>query len=456
MKQGKTGVPVVGSTFSDHYFLALGLLLAGYAIGNKAFAYIGIPPLYIGDVALLFGLIALLRSGCAIATLATLPSLLLAVLFGWILFVCTLPYLSESGVNTLRDSVIVSYGGFSFLFAALLLEKPERLALVIPFLRIIGSAVILVVPPLVLLVMTTGEQGFLVRYMTFSAWSAHLLGAALLILLGFRRASIGWIIILFIGITMLAMRSRSSLLSFLIPFFLAIVVTGKWREAAAIVVTVTGLIGVAYLLDFSIPTGEVLAHREISARQFIGNVVSIFGVTTDVQGGLEGTRTFRLEWWKVIFDYTFNGPYFWTGKGFGINLAEADGFVVGDPYAPSLRSPHNCHLTMLGRTGVPGLALWFLTFASWEAMLFTNMVRARLAGDRVWADFFLLIFCYGLSFIIEGTFEVALEGPVSGIWFWSLFGVGVGATMIYRASLKDIETRTDRQVASHTLRTLNV
>ena len=30
------------------------------------------------------------------------------------------------------------------------------------------------------------------------------------------------------------------------------------------------------------------------------------------------------------------------------------------------------------------------------------------------------------------TFDVALEGPMQGIWFWCLIGFGIGATMIYR------------------------
>ena len=30
---------------------------------------------------------------------------------------------------------------------------------------------------------------------------------------------------------------------------------------------------------------------------------------------------------------------------------------------------------------------------------------------------------------------------MAGIWFWFLFGVGIGATMIYRASLQGIEQR---------------
>ena len=63
-----------------------------------------------------------------------------------------------------------------------------------------------------------------------------------------------------------------------------------------------------------------------------------------------------------------------------------------------------------------------------------SMIRARLRGDQAWANFFVLIFCYALGFLIDATFDVTLEGPMAGIWFWSLIGVGTGATMVYRAS----------------------
>ena len=69
---------------------------------------------------------------------------------------------------------------------------------------------------------------------------------------------------------------------------------------------------------------------------------------------LEGTRAWRLQWWQDIIDYTVHGRYFWTGKGFGINLADDDdyqGTVNGLPN----RSPHNIQMTVLARAGVPGL-----------------------------------------------------------------------------------------------------
>ena len=144
-------------TYCDYYFMALGGLLAGYAIGGKVFAYISIGPVYIGDVILAFGIIAFLISRCAVASLATLPSLLLGVLMGWAI-IRVLPYLGEFGIDALRDSVVVLYGGFAFIVTALLLERPERLALIIRFLRVVGSIVILIAPILLLLTIRYANQ----------------------------------------------------------------------------------------------------------------------------------------------------------------------------------------------------------------------------------------------------------------------------------------------------------
>jgi hypothetical protein len=435
MKEGHTRLHAASPAFNDYYFMGLGVLLAGYAIGSKAFAYISVPPLYIGDIVLAFGIIAFLKSRCAAGTLATLPSLLLVLLLSWAIIVCALPNFSTFGIDTLRDSAIVAYGGFALILVALLLERPERLARTIRFLCVLSSIVVLTAPIVMAWLVISGWNPVYIKVGTLGA---HLAGAGLLMLLGFRRPGIGWLIVLFIGIVLVSMRTRGGLLAVVIPLTIAVIVTGRWREGILIGASAAGILGLAYMFDLSVSVGHSFASRDISAKQLVENFTSIFGATASGSGvGLEGTRTWRLEWWKVIFDYTLNGPYFWTGKGFGINLADADGFVTG----AANRSPHNCFVAILARTGVPGLALWLLTLGSWSAMLFVNMFRARLAGEQFWADVFLLIFCYALAFIVDGTFDAALEGPVSSIWLWSLFGMGIGATMIYRASSRGIEQK---------------
>ena len=73
--------------------------------------------------------------------------------------------------------------------------------------------------------------------------------------------------------------------------------------------------------DVSIPTGQ--STREFSAEQLIKNAGSIIG--EDDSQDLSGTKEWRLRWWNTIIDYTVNGRYFWSGKGFGVDLGKDDG-----------------------------------------------------------------------------------------------------------------------------------
>ena len=136
--------------------MALGALLVGYAILGKTVAYIGVPPLYVGEMVYALGVIAFLSTRCGIASFASLPNLLLAILIGW--GICrTLPYISEDGFDALRDSMLVLYGGFAFIVTALLLEKPERLQLVIKFLRFLAVVLVPLAPFIVVMTNATEQ-----------------------------------------------------------------------------------------------------------------------------------------------------------------------------------------------------------------------------------------------------------------------------------------------------------
>ena len=130
--------------------------------------------------------------------------------------------------------------------------------------------------------------------------------------------------------------------------------------------------------------------------------------------------------WQTILDYTAFGDHFWTGKGYGINLADSDGFQVKREIP--LRSPHNSHLTFLARSGVPGLALWALLQATVFFSLLRAYFRARRAGRSALANVNLWVLAYWMAFIVNMTFDVYLEGPQGGIWFWCLIGFAIALT----------------------------
>lgn len=184
----------------------------------------------------------------------------------------------------------------------------------------------------------------------------------------------------------------------------------------------------ALLLLVAAPRVNLGGARQLSISQLSANVVSIFSNDTADKGHVQGTKEWRLEWWSEIIDYTFQGPYFWTGKGFGMNLADSDGFQTSADHA--LRSPHNSHMTVLARMGVPGLILWILFQLSFAWSMLSAYVRARRRGAREWTRINLWVLAVWLAVMINTSFDVYLEGPQGAIPFWCVVGFGMAALRI--------------------------
>ena len=195
-----------------------------------------------------------------------------------------------------------------------------------------------------------------------------------------------------------------------------------------------GVAGLLFLavsgINFEVPSPDTGKARVVSFDDMLANFVSIVS-DTDVSD-LDETKQWRLEWWSIIFDYTFKGPYVWTGKGFGVNLADDDGFQVWADH--SLRSPHNGHLTMLARAGVPGLALWILVQLSFACSLIRAYRRSCHAADSRWSALFLFLLVYWFAFMTNAAFDVFIEGPMGGIWFWTIYGIGLASVWLYKHS----------------------
>jgi hypothetical protein len=168
--------------------------------------------------------------------------------------------------------------------------------------------------------------------------------------------------------------------------------------------------------SYALPKG-----RPATFQQMVQNLMSIFGSSSD--NGLEGSKQFRLAWWGHIVDYTVFGKYFWTGKGFGVNLADVDGFQSTSDH--SLRSPHNTEMTVLARMGVPGLLLWLLLQGAFGVGLLRATLAYRRAGDWQLAAVGGWIFAYWVAMLVDTSFDPYLEGPQGGIWFWVIFGLGL-------------------------------
>jgi O-antigen ligase len=144
------------------------------------------------------------------------------------------------------------------------------------------------------------------------------------------------------------------------------------------------------------------------------------------------TREWRLNWWSDITNYTVHGPYFWTGKGFGPNLADTDGYQTSAPDETQLRSPHNAHMTILARGGVPGLVLWILALGAWLGSMMRQLIEARRLEDDWWTGILAFLLIYWTAILVASSFDVVLEGPVMAIWFWTIHGVGLASLILHR------------------------
>jgi hypothetical protein len=424
----------------DRYLALLAIALLGYALMGRGFAYLGFSPLYVGEIALLIGTIVFLRTGALVASLATLPSLVLVALMVWVL-ARTIPFVSVYGFDSLRDSTVVLYGGFAFIVIGLLLEDARRIDTVLRYYNIL-----LVSFPAILVGFCLTL--FWVEYIpwlygsapivdiTTSAIGTHLAGTMVFALIGYRKVSFLWFLVWLTTLTIVAATNRGATLAVLGPVVFAMLMLGRLRLLLTAMLAVVSIFAVLLTVEGTFTQdNETEGSRPVSARQILKNAESVVGDSGEQN--VEGTKRWRLDWWDTIISDTIYGPNFWTGRGFGLNLAEADGYagpavLHGQPRAPT-RSPHNVYMTLLARAGVPGVVLWSLVLISWGGMMLRAMLVARTRGHKQWADLFLFVICYVTSILINAFVDVTLEGPMQGIWFWCLLGFGTGTVMVYRA-----------------------
>jgi hypothetical protein len=417
----------------DRYVLMLSIVLAGYALLGRAFAYIGLAPMFVGEATLLFGMLTLLSTPRWVRMFRTSQAMLLLPFMAWG-FMRTLPYIGQYQLDAARDAVLWGYSIFAFYSAAVILadnsrldrllrwyDKFSRIFLVcIPFIWAIAHFLGDSVPRWPWIdqnIIQIKEGDVLVHLAGIIAFWASGLGPAV---------SWRWIVLLTFDLTICGVIDRGGLISFLfvlgVCFCLRPRSVAPWRLISMIAV---GLLILAVTgIDIAVPGGK---DRTISFSQLVENVFSV-GKTSKA-AGLDATKEWRMNWWSDIYNYTVNGKYFWGGKGYGINLADDDGYQVGDG---TLRTPHNVHMTILARGGVMGLGLWVLVHVVWLFGIGWGHLTARRRGSMRWASMFLWMGCFYCAFLINGSFDVFLEGPMGGIWFWTLYGVGVACLWMYK------------------------
>jgi len=434
-------------SWQKFWLQSLLLVLFGYATFGRTFAY-----LFLGELVLVTGVLLFLLQPRFMLIFSN-RILLLWGGFAFLGLLRTLPFLGQYQFAAVRDAVLYAYGVIAVLIVAFLNNSFQLSSALNTYRRFIRWFIPII--PVFL-----GIAQFAVGKLPHLPWAPEItmlalkapdtgvhLGAAALFLLLFSddrprggKADLPiYRILAFIGFgicaTEIMVLSRGGFIAMMIPILIASLLRPKkvgWKVAALSI----GLLVLSLaILESNVITVNVRG-RSLNADTVTRNLDSLVG-NSGGSGGQQDNKVWRLVWWHKIIDYTVFGPYFWTGKGFGVNLATSD----GPPGIPSedvrLRSPHNGHMTVLARLGVPGAVLWIALNLTFAISLLRSYSRSNRIRSSFWSNLYLWIFCYWLTLIINMSFDVYIEGPQGGIWFWAIIGFGTAAMRIQRNELRN-------------------
>lgn len=323
--------------------------------------------------------------------------------------------------DVVRDSVIFNYIAFAFIVYFLKDELPflkQQLFTIYKWYPVCMCCFFLLssYSPFLRELTIFGEQRiFLYK---FGDMGVHLFIASIFLLngnivLSRRYLVLQWIIIAYLFLVV-SSYSRSGMISFIIPMGVFFILTKNVvikRQMVKLLKFAPFIVILALPLFLSTNLEENFQGRSLSIEQLKNNAVSIFS-SEDDGTTLSDNKVWRLVWWGRIVEYTFLGEYFFHGRGLGMSLAATDD-IDYDPTEGNLRSPHSFHMTVLARFGVPVFLLWLY----WMYLHISKIRRKELSA------FMLILLSVSLSFLINASFDVFLEGPMGAMPFWIFVGL---------------------------------
>jgi len=229
----------------------LSLVLLGYALLGKLFAYQGIGDLYVGEITLAIGVCAFLASPQRWLALGSRHLLPLYALMVWG-FIRTFPYVNQYGVNALRDAVIWGYGLFAILIATTISARPGTVSRLLDryawFVRVfLLIAPIVWVLSMVFGVITLVINGHTVPILKGGDMMVHLAGAIAFIYLKIRKTSTAWLVLAPV-VFAVSSYTRAGILS--LGVALALLCLLKPRTSKLIIVTAVFVIAMTAAIAF--------------------------------------------------------------------------------------------------------------------------------------------------------------------------------------------------------------
>lgn len=405
--------------------IVLGAVLVGYLVGNRGFAQLmpmpGLP-LLPAEAALGLALAWRLVVWAHDRRLPFRADALNVVVLVWMVAGCArLVFDTRHGFTAIRDFAMVYYALFFFVVQAMARQGPAR--------RYLAGCLVtglLAMPPV--LVLSQFFPRFFMQAVTlrgaplifFKGDLAYtFIGAGALaafFLLPARWRPVGWLVSAALFLFVLSGDNRASQLA-LVLVTATLLAARRWTFPAwqAGVTSLTLLVVVVLALGANHSWSERKLHGATDRLRSLVDVAGLSQYRSEESANKGDNNRFRLVWWKNVVEDTWSrNPVF--GLGFGADLAH--GFL--QEYYPdadeefNTRSPHNSFITVFGRMGLAGLAVW-TAFALQLATRTWRALRSGHPGGAYWGMACLIF--------VSGCFGVVLEGPMGAMPFWVVLGL---------------------------------
>lgn len=400
----------------------VGCLLVGYLCMKRSFAYLGVPPIFVGEVAL--AAFVLLKPRVALGTwVAALlrPSplnglslaLLLFVLYG-VLQVGRGVLSGTPPLYTLKYFVFNYYTLYIFFGMWVALHSPESLPKMIRVLA-----------------WTNGIYGLLyiaaLRHVEISMPISNMPlfspagggAAAILGLLCFERnLRAVWLVLALNILVTLAWQVRAEWFGLALGVLAWGILTGRFGRVVAL-----GMAGLAVLAAIEFADIRLVGHAGTGISLSDTLARAIAPINLELAKELSphaknhaGTAEWRQKWWDQIWISAHSTPTLTAlGHGYGFDLFSLAPEEVRRGQADDIRTPHSVFYYALGYTGWVGVALFCLL----QFAVFRLVLRAfRATGQPVGLVWWVM----GLGM---GMFEESFETPYKAIPFYLLMGMAI-------------------------------
>ena len=194
-----------------------------------------------------------------------------------------LPFVGVYGLDALRDSVVIMYGLFAFIMISLLVEDDRRVIAIIQYYGIFATSFVIAIPFVFLIqrfmadyIPNVPGTNIPILWVSPGELNVHLTGAVVFVLVGFRRINTIWIGCLIVALALACASSRAAILAFILPVTFAVLMLGKVRELAMVLVAGLSIFAAAYATrdkSYDLPRSDLFrgafAQRTSDRRQFL-------------------------------------------------------------------------------------------------------------------------------------------------------------------------------------------